>query len=119
VAADGSGLAIVGRLNDCSPELLEQRPGELWQLPETAETVVLARSCRGGRGGWARIDLTTGSVRKLSEVGRLIGTSDPATGIAISADGRQLVYAREDVGHAPELYWASRMPLCAPGASRI
>jgi dipeptidyl aminopeptidase/acylaminoacyl peptidase len=119
-AADGGRLAEVARLADEIPVLLEQRPGLLWQLPNLSATMVLQRDLKGAGTGWCRIDLSTGRVDKVSRTGQFIGgynagyVADATDGVAVSQDGRQLVYAAQDVSHPPDLYLASAGTIATP-----
>lgn len=113
-AANGSGVAEIARLSDRTPTLLEQRPGQLWQLPNSEATVVLARDRQRGASAWFRIELASDSVRCLMETDHYIGGYGPSDGVVVSDDGRQLVYAMENVGKPSDLYETPGIVLSPP-----
>ncbi len=114
VAADGSVLHEALRLTDCSPMLLEQVPGRLWQLPGTTVTILLARDCEGAVTALYAGDVTTGAARRLTAAAQFIGGYGRSDGVAVSSDGHQVVYAAQDVDRPPDLYWASDSTFAAP-----
>ncbi len=104
--ADGGEPAKVAEIPNREIIAMIPRSGNLLWRDDGASTVVMTHDDVGKQDGFYGIDLRSGESHPLLENGQCYTCATTSQEVAVTKDGRRVVYSREDAQHENEL-WVS------------
>lgn len=104
-SVDGAKAVEIGQIPGREIREVVQNYQQLLWLPEdSTSAVVLARDEARHQDAFYKIDLTNGTITRLSQEGQCLTCAEQDRFTATTSDGRQVAYFAEDAEHAPDLW---------------